>query len=139
MGAACDEIVCFVGNALGIALIRDRDAQVDPHQLACARHLLRRYDCLLLLAWAFTNVLGYIVILYSLTSYAVEVVGLTQKQAGFLTAMLNLGTGVGRPAVGLFSDRWGRVRVAGCMTLACAVVVFAVWVPARSYAVLVFF
>lgn len=132
-------IVCFVGNALGTALIRDRNAQVKPDQLGFAVHLLRRYDCLLLLVWAFTNVLGYIVILYSVSSYAVEVVGLTQKQAGALTAMLNLGTGLGRPAAGLVSDRWGRVRVAGCITLACAVVVFAVWMPARSYAVLVFF
>lgn len=132
-------IVCFVGNALGTALIRNRNAQVKPHQLGCARHLLRRYDCLLLLAWAFTNVLGYIVILYSLSSYAVEVVGLTQKQAGLLTAMLNLGTGVGRPAIGLLSDRWGRVRVAGFITAGCAVLVFAAWVPAGSHAVLVFF
>jgi MFS family permease len=124
---------------LGTALIRDRNAQVKPPQLGFATHLLRRYDCLLLLAWAFTNVLGYIVILYSVSAYAVQIAGLTQKQAGILTAVLNLGTGVGRPAAGLISDRFGRVLVAACITLACGVSVFAIWIPATSYAVLVFF
>lgn len=132
-------LICFGVNLLGTALIRDRNAQVKPPQLGFATHLLRRYDCLLLLAWAFTNVLGYIVILYSVSAYAVQIAGLTQKQAGILTAVLNLGTGVGRPAAGLISDRFGRVLVAACITLACGVSVFAIWIPATSYAVLVFF
>ena len=126
-------------NLLGTALIRDRNALVKPPQLGFATHLLRRYDCLLLLAWAFTNVLGYIVILYSVSAYAVQVAGLTQAQAGILTAVLNLGTGVGRPAAGLVSDAFGRVWVAAWMTLASGVSVFAVWIPAESFAVLVVF
>lgn len=132
-------MVCFVGNLVGTALIRDRNAQVKPPQLGFAVHLLRRYDCLLLLAWAFTNVLGYIVILYSVSSHAVEIAGVTQAQAGVLTAVLNLGTGVGRPAAGLVSDRFGRVKVAGLITLGCAVAVFAIWIPATEFGVLVFF
>jgi nitrate/nitrite transporter NarK len=131
--------VCLGANLLGTALIRDRNALVKPPQLGFATHLLRRYDCLLLLAWAFTNVLGYIVILYSVSAYAVQVAGLTQARAGILTAVLNLGTGVGRPAAGLVSDAFGRVWVAAWMTLACSVSVFAVWIPAESFAVLVVF
>jgi MFS family permease len=132
-------MVCLVANLIGTALIRDRNSQVKPPQLGFAVHLLRRYDCLLLLAWAFTNVLGYIVILYSVSSYAVQIAGLTQAQAGILTAVLNLGTGVGRPAAGLVSDRFGRVLVAAWITLGCAVAVFAIWIPATSFGVLVFF
>ncbi|GAB7324689.1 hypothetical protein MBLNU13_g08558t1 [Cladosporium sp. NU13] len=132
-------ICCLIGNLVGTALIRDRNAQIKPPQLGFATHLLKRYDCLLLLAWAFTNILGYIVILYSVSSYAVQVAGLTQKQAGILTAMLNLGTGIGRPAAGLVSDRFGRIQVAAYITLACAISVFAIWIPATSYGVLIFF
>jgi MFS family permease len=132
-------MVCLGANLIGTALIRDRNSQVKPPQLGFAVHLLRRYDCLLLLAWAFTNVLGYIVILYSVSSYAVQIAGLTQAQAGILTAVLNLGTGVGRPAAGMVSDRFGRVLVAAWITLGCAVSVFAIWIPATSYGVLVFF
>lgn len=86
----------LVGNGISTALIKDRNAIVKPPQLGFATHLLRRYDCLLLLSWGFTNLLGYMVVLYSLSNYAVQVAGLTQHQAGILTAVLNLGTGVGR-------------------------------------------
>lgn len=86
----------LVGNGISTALIKDRNAIVQPPQLGFATHLLRRYDCLLLLSWGFTNLLGYMIVLYSLSNYAVQVAGLTQSQAGILTAVLNLGTGVGR-------------------------------------------
>lgn len=132
-------IICLIGNLVGTALVRDRNHLVKPPQLGFATHLLRRYDCLLLLGWAFTNLLGYMVILYSLSNYAVQVAGLTQAQAGILTAVLNLGTGLGRPAAGVLSDRFGRIEVAASITFLCAVCVFAIWIPATSYGVLIFF
>lgn len=132
-------ILMFAGNLVGTALIRDRNHLVKPPQLGFATHLLRRYDCMLLLAWAFVNLLGYMVILYSLSNYAVDIVGLTQSQASILTAVLNLGTGIGRPAIGLISDRFGRIQTAAVLTLACAVSVFAIWIPANSFGVLIFF
>lgn len=79
------------------------------------------------------------VILYSLSNYAVQVVGLTQAQAGVLTAVLNLGTGIGRPLTGLASDRFGRIEVAAALTLTCGILVFAIWIPANSYGVLILF
>ena len=132
-------IIGFVGNVIGTLLIKDRNHIVKPPQLGFATHLLRRYDCLLLLAWAFVNLLGYMVILYSLSNYAVQVVGLTQAQAGVLTAVLNLGTGIGRPLIGFASDRFGRLEVAASLTLINGIMLFAVWVPANSYGVLIFY
>lgn len=105
-------ILGFVGNGISTALIRDRNHLVKPPQLGFATHLLRRYDCLLLLSWAFVNLLGYMVVLYSLSSYAVQVAALTQSQAGILTAVLNLGTGVGRYVRS--SDRWKFSRTTSC-------------------------
>ncbi|KAK5119258.1 hypothetical protein LTR85_007872 [Meristemomyces frigidus] len=132
-------IIAFVGNVVGMLLIKDRNHIVNPPQLGFAIHLLRRYDCLLLLSWAFTNLLGYMVILYSLSSYAVQVVGLTQAQAGVLTAVLNLGTGIGRPLIGFASDRFGRLEVATTLTLLNGILLFAIWVPADNYGVLIFY
>jgi MFS family permease len=63
------------------------------------------------------NLLGYMVILYSMSNYAVQVAGLSQGQAGILTAVLNLGTGFGRPCIGFASDRFGRIEVAAGLTL----------------------
>lgn len=132
-------IITLVGNAVGTALIRDRNHLVKPPQLGFATHLLRRYDCLLLLAWGFTNLLGYMVLLYSLSNYAVQVAGLTQAQAGILTAVLNLGTGLGRPAAGILSDRFGRIEMAASITCFCGITVFAIWIPAVDYGVLIFY
>lgn len=132
-------IIGFVGNVVGALLIKDRNDIVKPPQLGFATHLLRRYDCLLLLSWAFTNLLGYMVILYSLSNYAVQVAGLTQSQAGVLTAVLNLGTGIGRPLMGFASDRFGRLEVAATLTLANGILIFAIWVPADDYGVLIFY
>lgn len=54
-------------------------------------------------------------------------------------AMLNLGLAVGRPAIGYFSDRFGRINLATLMTALCGVFCLTLWVPARSYAGLVAF
>lgn len=89
-------ILGLVGNGVSTVLIKDRNHLVKPPQLGFATHLLRRYDCLLLLSWGFINLLGYMIVLYSLSNYAVQVAGLSQSEAGILTAVLNLGTGVGR-------------------------------------------
>jgi len=132
-------IIGLLGNVVGMLLVKDRNHIVKPPQLGFAIHLLRRYDCILLLAWGFVNLLGYMTILYSLSNYAVQVVGLTQGQAGILTAVLNLGTGCGRPVIGLASDRFGRLEVAATLTLSCGIAIFAIWVPANNYGVLIFY
>ena len=132
-------IICLIGNLVGTVLVKDRNHLVKPPQLGFATHLLQRYDCLLLLGWAFTNLMGYMVILYSLSNYGVQIAGLTQAQAGILTAVLNLGTGLGRPVAGVLSDRLGRIEVAASLTFSCAIFVFVIWIPAVSYAVLIFF
>lgn len=132
-------ILCFVFTGISTALMRDRNHIVRPPQLGFAIHLLRRYDCSMLLSWAFINLFGYMVILYSLSNYAVQVVGLTQTKAGILTAVLNLGTGFGRPCIGLASDRFGRIEVAAGLTLFNGLIVFAIWVPANNFGVLIFF
>ncbi|USW56619.1 Putative major facilitator superfamily, MFS transporter superfamily [Septoria linicola] len=132
-------ILCFVGNLTATLLVKDRNHVVKPPQLGFATHLLKRYDCLLLLSWCFINLFGYMALLYSLSNYAVVVVGLTQSQASILTAVLNLGTGFGRPAIGLASDRLGRIEVAACATLINAILIFGMWIPGNSYGVLIVF
>ena len=132
-------ILCLVGNLTATLLVKDRNHVVKPPQLGFATHLLRRYDCLLLFAWCFISLFGYMAVLYSLSNYAVAIAGLTQSQASLLTAILNLGTGIGRPLVGLASDRFGRIEVAACATLLNAILIFAVWIPGISYGVLIFF
>lgn len=82
--------------------------------------------------------LGYITLLYSLSDFG-RFVGLTKSEAASITAYLNLGTAIGRPLIGVASDRIGRMEVAGLLTLFCGITCFAIWIPAASYGVIVFF
>lgn len=66
-------------------------------------------------------------------------VGCTTSQANAVTAILNLGTAVGRPCVGILSDRYGRIEVAGLSTVINAVSIFALWMPATGFPLTVVF
>ncbi len=75
---------------------------------------------------------GYVILLFSLSDFA-RSIGLGSGQAAAITALLNLGTAVGKPVVGLASDKFGRIETAGSVTFLCFVSVFGIWVPATSY------
>jgi predicted MFS family arabinose efflux permease len=107
----------------------------DPFDL----RLFRRLPVFLLLSWGFFSVLGYIVLLYSLSDFARSSLGLSAPKASTVTALLNLGTLIGRPFIGLLSDRYGRFEVAGLTTFLCSIAVWALWVPATGYALTIVF
>ncbi|KAG7103876.1 putative transporter ESBP6 like protein [Verticillium longisporum] len=94
-----------------------------------------RVEVLLVMVWGIATELGYIVLLYSLPSYAASV-GMTPTQGSVANALLNLGLGLGRPLVGYFSDTVGRIDMAMFMTALCAVFCFALWIPAQGFALL---
>ena len=111
---------------------------MKPSQIGFATYLLKRYEVILLLIYSFVNMLGYMILLYSLSNYAVSI-GLSQSQASVITALLNLGTAVGRPAIGFASDRWGRILIAGSLAMFTGLCCFCIWIPATSYGVLIFY
>ncbi|CAN3365851.1 probable transporter Mch2p [Diutina catenulata] len=86
------------------------------------------------------SMLGYIVLLYSLGQFVTSL-GYSSKQ-GFLTsAMVNLGGGLGRPIVGLLSDRpkLGPVTMSMFANALAGVFCLAMWIPARNYATCIAF
>lgn len=119
-------------------LMKSRNDAVQPFQRGFDTTLLRRTDVILLLAWAFISMLGYIVLLYSLPDFA-HSIGLSDGQAAALNAFLNLGTAVGRPVIGIASDRYGRFKVASLLTLICGLACFVIWIPAITYGPLILF
>jgi len=131
-------LIALVANLLAIVVIRDRNKAIRPTQLGFDTKLLRRYEVLLLLAWAFISMLGYVVLLFSLTDFALSI-GLSRSQATDVIGLLNVGTAIGRPIIGILSDRWSRIDTAGALTLLCGLSCFAFWLPATSYGLTVFF
>ncbi|OGM46133.1 monocarboxylate transporter [Aspergillus bombycis] len=133
-------IVSFVVNLTCSNLLR-----VPSSSRSNVRHspifnmtLLRQQGYLVFLLWAFLSALGYIALLFSLSSYSVAA-GFTQKQASLASALLNLGQAIGRPCIGLLSDYLDRISVAfGASTLA-GILCLVVWVFVESLGLLYFF
>ncbi|KAF1842798.1 MFS general substrate transporter [Cucurbitaria berberidis CBS 394.84] len=131
-------IIALAANFAAIIAIRDRNHVIQPFQLAFDTKLLQRYDVILLLSWVFISMLGYVTLLFSLSDFALSI-GLTRAQATDVIGLLNVGTAVGRPIIGILSDRWSRIDTAGVLTLLCGLSCFAFWLPATSFGLTGFF
>lgn len=131
-------ILAVIANTIATIFIRSRNQIVQPASVPFDLVLLRRYDVLLLLAWAFISMFGYITLLFSLADYAISI-GLSRDQGVQITAFLNLGTACGRPVIGTISDRFGRIEIAGLLTFVCGLCCFFLWLPFQLFGVTVLF
>ena len=131
-------ILAFAVNSVCAILIKDRNKTIGVTQLAFDYTLFKRLEFLLTLGWGFFSMLGYIVLLFSLPNYATSI-GLNSKQGSIVGALLNLGQGLGRPAVGLVSDSVGRINIAFLLTFVAGLFCLVIWIFAKSFGVLVFF
>jgi MFS family permease len=131
-------LLAFGVNTICIILIRDRNKIIGSRHAAFDMKLFKRPEYLLLNGYGFFSMLGYIALVYSLADYGKKI-GLSASQASVLSAILNLGQGLGRPPTGYFSDSIGRINMAGLTTMLCALLSFVVWIFAKSYGVLIFY
>lgn len=125
-------------NLVATALIRDRNKSVKPTMHGFDVKLLKRTQPILLLSWIFVGMFGYTCLLYSLPDFALSI-GLTSDQAAYISVFMNVATTVGRPIIGLLSDRYGIIPVSAVTTLFTGICTFAIWIPANSYAVTIVF
>lgn len=131
-------ILAFVVNLICTALIKDRNKIIGATQLAFDVSLFKRPEYLLLVGYGWFSMFGYVVLVFSLANYA-NTIGLDASQAALISAFFNLGQVFGRPVVGYFSDRTGRITMTSVTTALTAVLSLAVWINAQVYGVLIFF
>ncbi|KAL3587709.1 hypothetical protein FPOAC2_13607 [Fusarium poae] len=125
-------LITLAATVPATLLLRDRNSQIQPNQRAVDIALLRSKAVVFLLMWAFISMFGYIVLLFSLSEFALAI-GLSHKQATDVIGFLNVGTAVGRPLIGLASDRFSSVATACVLTLLCGLTCFALWLPSKSF------
>lgn len=130
-------VSCFV-NLICSNLLRDRNKAVGSRHKAFDIQLLMRPEFLLLQGWSILSMLGYTALLFSLPNYAFSI-GLSANQGSIIGALMNLGQMLGRPIMGLISDRYGRINIATGLTFLCSISCFAFWLPAKSMGLLSFF
>jgi MFS family permease len=131
-------ICSFVVNTFCALLIKDRNKKIGTSHRGFDYTLLRRKEFLMLLAFGFLSMLGYIVLLFSLPNYASSI-GLSAHQGSVVGALLNLGQAMGRPPIGFFSDAVGRINMAATMTFLAGLFSLVIWTNAHSYGVTLFF
>ncbi|KAJ5929429.1 hypothetical protein N7454_006379 [Penicillium verhagenii] len=131
-------IVSCVVNLVCGNLLRDRNKLVGSRFTAFHLPLLRQPEFLLFLGWGFFSMLGYVALLFSVANFALSV-GLTSHQGSVVSALLNLGQGLGRPFVGMFSDSLGRINIATFLTFICGLFCLVIWIFADSMGVVCFF
>lgn len=130
-------IISAVANTVCAVLLLDRNKEIGTTQIAFDWSLLRRWEYCLTVAWGIFHIMTYIVLLFSLPAYA-RSIGLTAQQGSVVGAMLNFAQAIGRPIIGLSSDKFGRLNVALVGSFLPAIFTFALWIPAKSYGLLIF-
>lgn len=120
-------------NLISVMIVKDRNLQVRPGLNTFDWHFFRRPEYLLIVAWGFTSEIGYIILYYSLPDYA-NSIGLSTQQGAIVNALLSVGNALGRPLVGYFSDRIGRINITTAAMGYCALLCLLLWVFAKSFA-----
>ncbi|QKX63720.1 uncharacterized protein TRUGW13939_10891 [Talaromyces rugulosus] len=131
-------IIAFTVNITCSFFIKDRHRQIGTVQKTFDYRLLKSLDFWALSIWAIFNIIGYVVLSFSLPSYATSI-GLSKQQGALVGALLNVAQAFGRPSVGFLSDHVGRVRMTAIASAACGLTCFVIWIFARSYGVLILF
>lgn len=131
-------IISCVVNLVCCNLLRDRNKAVGSRFTAFHLPLLRRPEFLLFLGWGVFSMLGYVALLFSVANFALSV-GLSSHQGSIVSALLNLGQGLGRPCVGMFSDRLGRINIATLLTFLCGLFCLVIWTFVDNMGVVCFF
>ncbi|KAJ2982433.1 hypothetical protein NQ176_g1384 [Zarea fungicola] len=131
-------IIALLVNAISTALINDRNAVIGSSQIAFDTKLLRRVEFLLLLGFGCFSIFGYVILNFSLADYATKV-GLSTSQSVLVGSLFSLGQAIGRPLLGYFSDRTGRINMSTVSTMLAGIFCLVVWVQAKTYGVLILF
>lgn len=94
------------------------------------------YPMILLGIWFGVVLFGYVIILYSFSSFATSI-GLSHTQGSNILAILNAAQVVGRPVIGNIGDFTGRANAAAAICLFIAVLVFGYWLNTTTYPALI--
>lgn len=87
-------ICVFCSTTFCTIIVKDRNKAVGTRTVGLDWKLFTRWEFVLLQMWGFFSMLGYVVLLFSLPSFA-RTIGLTAGQGSVISALLNLGQGLG--------------------------------------------
>ncbi|KAI1254804.1 hypothetical protein MGN70_002864 [Eutypa lata] len=124
-------IIAFVVNGAASFFIRDRNASIGSVHIAFNWKLFKRVPFQLFEGWLFLSMLGYTILVFSIVDYC-RSVGLSASEASLVGALFNMAQGIGRPIIGLSSDKIGRLNISMLCTLAGGIICLFFWTFAAT-------
>ncbi|CAH01826.1 MCT family MFS transporter [Kluyveromyces lactis] len=135
-------IINSVLSTVALLLIRTRDNVVRETAKEMPKFfelsLLKNAAVWFLIFYVSCTMLGYVVLLYSLSAFAVSL-GYSQKQGSIVSCMISVGGFVFRPAVGHVADKYGPVTVGIIVHAIVGIICLAMWIPCRNLATAIAF
>ncbi|WRT67573.1 uncharacterized protein IL334_004545 [Kwoniella shivajii] len=129
-------LVCLVP---AIILLKGRHKAIGARQAPLELKWLWHPGFLWVWLWAAFTMMAYFIALYSLASFATSGLNLSQTQGAALQSILSAGQMIGRPIWGYFLDTGGRINLTMICYIICGISSLAIWLPAKSFGVLIFF
>ncbi|KAL2683371.1 hypothetical protein Neosp_007841 [[Neocosmospora] mangrovei] len=127
-------IVSFIVNGISNLFLKSRSTSIGASHLGFDVSFFKRPEFCLFLAWGFFSQFGFGITAFSMADFA-ETMGFTPRQGSIASAIFNLSQAVGRPLLGLASDRYGRLNVGSICTLTAALSTLLIWILAgKSFA-----
>ncbi|CEP63352.1 MCT family MFS transporter LALA0_S08e00452g [Lachancea lanzarotensis] len=118
--------------------IRSFSKIITEFKLIFSTRVTMLYRVDLIAVWFVFALLGYNLMIFTLSPYAVAR-GLSPHQASILTTCLNAAQTCGRPMIGFMGDRIGRINITIILTAVLTIFLFAFWLTARSFLQLLMF
>lgn len=131
-------IICAVCNVIGVVLVRPRDKHIQISMKVWEFKMFSYPGYWLMLFYISTTLLGYVVILYSMSDFTISL-GYSSHQGSVVACMVSVGIIFGRPAVGKLCDTFGTITAGIFAQLVVAIFCWAMWIPARNLATAIVF
>lgn len=130
--------MCTISTGVGVLLVKTTDKHVQVSNTLFDLESIRSFGFLLISLYIIFTMLGYVVILYSLTDFTISL-GYTAYQGAIVSCMISVGAFFGRPLIGRLCDRFGTVSTNIYAHLVVAILCYAMWIPCRNYATAIAF
>lgn len=131
-------IISFALMLIPILLIKSRSKH---HQLQFTffdASIYKSAAFWLISVFVITCIFGYVILFYTLANFATTI-GLLENEGAIVSTMVQVGSTLGRPLCGLVGDIYGPITVATFGYALSGILCLAMWIPARSYPVLIVF
>lgn len=124
---------------IAIVLVRDKHPHTGHIQFTFFdKQVLCNTGFYIMAFFVVTCMFGYVVVLYTLVNFTTSL-GYSAHQGSVVAAMVQLGSVVGRPIVGIVADIIGPVTVVSIVYMVSAIFTLGMWIPARNYATMIIY